>query len=62
MRPGTESRRILHGRQENQTIHDEIGMRHYYDEWGRWMNRLPNKPDQPWSDRASSQTAVAAAE
>ena len=25
---------MLHGRHENDTIHDEIGMRHYYAEWG----------------------------
>lgn len=49
MRPGTEPRNILHGRQENQTIHDENGMRHYYDEWGRWMNRSPREPDKAYS-------------
>jgi methanesulfonate monooxygenase large subunit len=51
MRPGSEPRRILHGRQENQTIHDENGMRHYYDEWGRWMNRMPNDPDKAFAER-----------
>ena len=45
MATGSEPRRILHGRHENQTIHDENGMRHYYQEWGRWMNWLPSKPD-----------------
>jgi methanesulfonate monooxygenase large subunit len=25
-------------------------MRHYYAEWGRWMNRMPGKPDQPFSE------------
>ena len=44
MRPGTETRHILHGRHENETIHDEIGMRHYYDEWGKHMDRLPSDP------------------
>ena len=48
MLPGSEPRRILHGRHENQTIHDEVGMRHYYNEWGKWMNRLPSDPDQPY--------------
>jgi methanesulfonate monooxygenase large subunit len=48
MVPGAEPRRILHGRHENQTIHDENGMRHYYAEWGKWMNRLPSSPDQPY--------------
>ena len=32
-------------RHENETIHDEVGMRHYYDEWGRWMDRSPADPD-----------------
>ena len=32
MNEHAEPRRILHGRQENNTIHDEIGMRHFYDE------------------------------
>jgi methanesulfonate monooxygenase large subunit len=44
MLPHSEPRRILHGRHENETIHDEIGMRHYYDEWGRCVNRLPSDP------------------
>ncbi len=44
MRPNSEPRRILHGRHENETIHDEIGMRHYYNEWGKWVNRLPSDP------------------
>jgi methanesulfonate monooxygenase large subunit len=44
MRPGSEPRRILHGRHEDHYIHDEIGMRHYYDEWGKWTNRLPSDP------------------
>jgi len=37
MREGTEPRNILHGRHENSTIHDEVGMRHYYAEWSKWM-------------------------
>ena len=40
-----EPRRILHARHENETIHDEIGMRHFYDEWGRRMNRAAWNPD-----------------
>jgi methanesulfonate monooxygenase large subunit len=44
MRPGTEPRRVLHGRRENNTIHDEIGMRHFYAEWGRMMGRSPSDP------------------
>jgi methanesulfonate monooxygenase large subunit len=23
-------------------------MRHYYQEWGKWMNRSPSNPDQPY--------------
>lgn len=44
MQTGAEPRRILHGRHENETIHDENGLRHYYNEWGRWMNRMPSDP------------------
>jgi len=55
MRPGSEPRRILHGRQENQTIHDENGMRHYYDEWGRWMNRTPSSPEQPYVEAVAAE-------
>ena len=41
MAPGTENRNILHGRHENSTIHDEVGMRHYYSEWGKYLNVDP---------------------
>ena len=41
MREGSATRNILHGRHENGTIHDEIGMRHYYEEWGRFMELDP---------------------
>ena len=44
MREGTENRHILHGRHENSTIHDEVGMRHYYAEWGKFMDLNPAKP------------------
>jgi methanesulfonate monooxygenase large subunit len=44
MRPGTEPRNILHGRHEDDTIHDEIGMRHFYGEWSNWMGRDPANP------------------
>lgn len=44
MRPGTQPRTILHGRFEDGTIHDEVGMRHYYEEWARRMERLPSDP------------------
>ena len=35
---------LLHGREEQHTIHDEIGLRHYYAEWGRRMGRSPSSP------------------
>ncbi len=35
---------VLHGREENQTIHDEIGMRHYLEEWSRRMGRSSSDP------------------
>ena len=41
MRVGTENRHILHGRHENGTIHDEVGMRHYYSEWGKYLDVDP---------------------
>jgi methanesulfonate monooxygenase large subunit len=44
MRPGSTPRRILHGRRENNSIHDEIGMRHFYTEWSRRMGRSPSNP------------------
>ena len=44
MQPGQERRRVLHGRHENETIHDEIGMRHYYAEWKRRTGIDPANP------------------
>jgi len=44
MAEGTEKRNILHGRHENGTIHDEVGMRHYYAEWGKHVNLDPSNP------------------
>jgi methanesulfonate monooxygenase large subunit len=46
MQEGTERRNILHGRQENNRIHDEVGMRHYYAEWGKYLNVDPVNPLQ----------------
>ena len=39
MHEGTDSRWVIHGREENSTIHDEIGMRHFYAEWSKRMGR-----------------------
>jgi methanesulfonate monooxygenase large subunit len=44
MREGTETRNILHGRHENSTIHDEVGMRHYYEAWGNFLGVSPANP------------------
>jgi methanesulfonate monooxygenase subunit alpha len=44
MRPGSTPKHILHGRREDNTIHDEIGMRHFYAEWSRRMDRSPSDP------------------
>jgi len=44
MREGTEARNILHGRHENGTIHDEVGMRHYYGAWGDMLGVNPEQP------------------
>jgi methanesulfonate monooxygenase subunit alpha len=44
MRDGSGSRWALHAREENMTIHDECGMRHFYAEWSRRMGRLPSDP------------------
>ena len=59
MKANAEKRQILHGRHENETIHDENGMRHFYEEWGRWMDRLPSNPDKPFSEPTSA-SAVSA--
>tara|TARA_B100001123_G_C15345902_1_gene1037172 strand:- start:7132 stop:8271 length:1140 start_codon:yes stop_codon:yes gene_type:complete len=48
MHSSADPRRILHGRHENNTIHDEVGMRHFYDEWGKWMNINPSKPTEEY--------------
>lgn len=38
---------ILHAREEDSTIHDEIGLRHFYAEWSRRMGRLASDPSKP---------------
>lgn len=44
MREGTDSRWVIHGREENSTIHDEVGMRHFYAEWSKKMQRPAYNP------------------
>jgi len=41
---------VIHGREENMTIHDEGGMRHFYAEWSRRMGR---KSSGPFDDASS---------
>lgn len=50
MREGQEALRVLHGRVENGLIHDEIGLRHYYDEWSRRVGRSASAPYRPASE------------
>ena len=47
MRERTDSKWVLHGREENMTIHDEGGMRHFYAEWSRRMGRMAHDPHTP---------------
>jgi methanesulfonate monooxygenase large subunit len=44
MRTGSDSKWVLHGREENSTIHDEVGMRHFYSEWSHRMGRPAYDP------------------
>ena len=44
LRAGVEGNYVLHGREENNTTHDEIGMRQYYAEWSRLMGRAAYDP------------------
>lgn len=41
---GSEAPKILHARVEGNKIHDEIGMRHFYAEWSRRLNRSSSNP------------------
>ena len=43
MKSGDDSTYILHGREEP-SIQNEIGMRHYYGEWSKWMERAASDP------------------
>ena len=44
MQPGSGSRYLIMAREENNTIHDEIGLRSYYAEWERRMGRSASQP------------------
>ena len=57
-----DKRRILHGRHEvdadgDPTIHDEEGMRHFYDAWGRWMDRWPGDPELSFEEGQKREAA-----
>ncbi len=54
MHAGSEPTWVLHGREENMTIHDEGGMRHFYAEWSRRMGR---QAYDPYGDRKASAAA-----
>ncbi|HKP61887.1 MAG TPA: aromatic ring-hydroxylating dioxygenase subunit alpha [Polyangiales bacterium] len=44
MPAGSEPLHVLHGRSEHNGIHDEVGLRCYYAEWSRRMNRSARAP------------------
>jgi methanesulfonate monooxygenase subunit alpha len=44
MAKGSESMYVLQGREEDLTIHDEVGMRHYLSEWSKRMGRSSANP------------------
>jgi methanesulfonate monooxygenase large subunit len=46
MRRGSEGLHVLHGRKENNLIHDEVGLRCYYQEWSRRLGRSAREPYQ----------------
>ena len=54
MHPGGEPTWVIHGREENMTIHDEGGMRHFYAEWSRRMGR---KASDPFGERRATAAA-----
>jgi methanesulfonate monooxygenase large subunit len=50
MRRGSEGLHVLHGRFENSSIHDEVGLREYYAEWSRRMQRSASAPYAPYRE------------
>ncbi|MEX0729927.1 MAG: aromatic ring-hydroxylating dioxygenase subunit alpha [Aquisalimonadaceae bacterium] len=44
MQEGAGSKYCVFAREENNTIHDEIGLRSYYEEWSRRMGRMASDP------------------
>lgn len=49
LRHGAQGLDMLHGRIESGFIHDEVGLREYYEEWSR---RMGKSAQQPYADRA----------
>lgn len=49
----TEAPYVIHARTENSKVHDEIGMRHFLEQWKKMMGRDPSNLDE-------KSTAVAA--
>jgi methanesulfonate monooxygenase large subunit len=66
MQLGSEPQHVLHGRFEDSSIHDEVGMRCYYAEWSRRMGRSARSSEPgvelDASTRARSVAAPADAE
>lgn len=44
MRKGSGSKYLIMAREENETIHDEVGLRSYFAEWSRRMGRRSSDP------------------
>jgi methanesulfonate monooxygenase large subunit len=44
MAKGSQPMYVLQAREEDATIHDEVGMRHYLAEWSRRMGRSSADP------------------
>lgn len=50
MRERSGAKYLLMAREEDDTIHDEVGMRSYYAEWSRLMGRLASDPGRRIKD------------
>ncbi|TXF09816.1 aromatic ring-hydroxylating dioxygenase subunit alpha [Pelomicrobium methylotrophicum] len=50
MREGSGSKYLIMAREENSTIHDEIGLRSYFAEWTRRMGRMASDPTRLLED------------
>jgi len=40
------SRYVLHGREEDSTLHGEVGLRHFYAEWRKRLGCLASDPSR----------------